>query len=170
MDISITTGMFGAIVSYIIIIGSLCENVLLTYVNAAWYTQSSVWSFLLVGVFVLPISCIRNFGHLAYVSIGSIATIAGTLLLVLIFGAFDLVPNEGDKLTYVDFSGATEMAGTVVFAFSYASAVFHAFDALKPVHRNSKVYSNVARWTTFLGVVLSFIFGLIGYISFRSGM
>ena len=165
---SIACGMFGSILSYIIIIGSLCENILLTYMDPKWYTTSTVWSILLVGLFVLPMSCIRDFGHLAYVSFASVATIIGTILVVLIIGSREYVLNEADQLNYGNFQGSMQTLGTVVFAFNYSSAIFHAYQALQIEDRNVKTFSVIARQTTFLGVMLSFLFGLIGYLSFRS--
>ena len=166
---SITTGMFGAILSYIMIIGSLCQNILLTYIDAQWCTSSAVWSILLVGIFVLPLSCIRDFGHLAYVSVWSIATIAATIFVVLIVGLLSFKKNEGEKLNLDLFQGSIRMLGTVVFAFSYSPAIFQAYSAIKKEERNIKNFNTIARWTTALGVILSFTFGLMGYISFREG-
>lgn len=161
--------MFGAIMSYIIIIGSLCEDVLLTYIAPAWYTTATMSSIFLVTLFVLPMCCIRHFGHLAIVSYASVITIGFTMLAVMIVGSLSYVYNENDKLNYGSASGAMEMTGTVVFAFNYTSAVFHAYEGLKREDRNVQTFSRIASWTTFMGVMLSFLFGLVGYLSFRSG-
>lgn len=166
---SIAIGMFGAIMSYIIIIGSLCEDVLLTYIAPAWYTTPTMSSIFLVTAFVLPMCCIRHFGHLAIVSYASVITIGITMLAVMIVGSLSYVYNENDKLNYGSGSGGLEMMGTVVFAFNYSSAVFHAYEGLKKEDRNVQTFSRIASWTTVLGVALSFIFGLVGYLSFRSG-
>ena len=46
---------------YIIIIGSLCENILLTCMDPKWYTTSTIWSILHVELYVLRMSCIRDY-------------------------------------------------------------------------------------------------------------
>jgi Transmembrane amino acid transporter protein len=161
--------MFGAIMSYIIIIGSLSEDVLLTYIAPAWYTTPTMSSIFLVSAFVLPMCCIRHFGHLAIVSYASVISIGFTMLAVMVVGCLSYVYNENDKLNYGSGRGGMEMMGTVVFAFNYSSAIFHAYEGLQKKDRNVQTFSRISSWTTVLGVVLSFIFGLIGYLSFRSG-
>jgi amino acid permease len=166
---SIAVGMFGAIMSYIIIIGSLSESILLSFMEPHWYTSSSIWSIFLVGTFVFPMCCIRHFGHLAYVSYASIVTIGLTMLLVLVVGLLSLESNKSEHLNYGSLSGTMDMIGTVIFAFNFSSAIFHAYEALQKEDRNIQTFSSVAKWTTFSGVVLSFMFGFIGYLSFREG-
>lgn len=161
--------MFGAILSYIMLIGSLCENILLTYVDAHWYTSSIIWSIILVGFFVVPLSCIRDFGHLAYVSGASVATLAGTVLVVIIVGSLNLKSHDQDQLSLESFQGSVRMLGTVVYAFNYAAAIFQAYSAIQKEDRNIKTFTTIAKWTSSLGVLLSFIFGLMGYLIFREG-
>lgn len=166
---SIAVGMFGAILSYIIIIGSLSESVMLTFMSPHWYTTSTFWSIALVSTFVLPMSCIRHFGHLAIVSYASIVTIGLTMLLVLIVGTLSFRSNQSDPVNYGSTVGAFDMIGTVVFAFNFCSAIFHAYEGIRVEDRNVKTFSGITQLTTFLGVSVSFVFGLVGYLSFRSG-
>lgn len=155
--------------SYIIIIGSLSESIILRFMEPHWYTRSTIWSIFLVGIFVFPMCCIRHFGHLAYVSYASIITIGLTMVLVLVFGCLNIESNKNEKLNFGSLSGTMDMIGTVIFAFNFSSAIFHAYEGLQKEDRNIETFSHVAKWTTFLGVLLSFMFGFIGYMSFRQG-
>lgn len=88
VDVSIVVGNAGALLSYILIIGSLMESVLSTYVpdTSEWYYSVAFITTTVVVLLVIPLCCIRNFGHLVVASYISITAIGGTVLLVLIEG------------------------------------------------------------------------------------
>lgn len=169
LDVSIVTGNLGALLSYIVIIGSLSENILMVYgVAPAWYTTATFWSFILVMLFVIPTCCIRNYGHLAFISYISISAISGTILLVLFGGPMNAAAHKYEELNFMNMKGSLATIGSVVFAFGYASAVFHSYTAMKRSDRTVETFSKVAIWTTSLGVGMCFLLGLVGYLCFRN--
>ena len=169
LDICVVTGNLGALLSYIVIIGSLMENILMVYgVASAWYTTATFWSFVLVTLFVVPTCCIRNYGHLAFISYISITAISGTILLVLFGGPANASAHSYEPLNFASMKGSLETIGSVVFAFGYASAVFHSYTAMKRSERNVETFSKVAVYTTSLGVSMCFLIGLVGYLCFRN--
>jgi amino acid permease len=168
IDISVVVGNLGALLSYIVIIGSLSVNILESYSIAdGIFAQGSFWSVLLVCFFVLPPCCIRNFGHLAFISYISISAISGTILLVLIGGPMQASQHKDEALNYASMKGSVSTIGSVVFAFGYASAVFHSYKAIRKPDRNVDTFSSIAVWTTSLGVAMCFVLGIVGYLCFR---
>ena len=169
LDVCVVTGNLGALLSYIVIIGSLMANILMIYgIAPAWYTTATFWSFVLVTLFVVPTCCIRNYGHLAFISYISIAAISGTILLVLIGGPANAAEHQYETLNYGSMKGSLATIGSVVFAFGYASAVFHSYTAMKRSERNVETFSKVAVYTTSLGVSMCFLLGIVGYLCFRN--
>ena len=169
LDVSVVTGALGALLSYIVIIGSLSENIIMLHdVAPAWYTSATFWSFVLVTLFVVPTCCIRNYGHLAFISYISISAITGTILLVLFGGPANAAAHRHEELNMSNMEGSLETIGSVVFAFNYASAVFHSYMGMRRSERTVEKFSRVAVWTTSLGVCMCFLLGLVGYLCFRS--
>lgn len=165
VDGSIFITNSGALVSYVIVIGTLAQSIILTYRSSGWYSNVSFLSGIIVGVFVTPFCLIPKFGHLALISYFSICAITATVFLVLIGGPIDSAPYSSESLNFGSFLGSIETLGAVVFAFGYSSAVFHSYIAMVP--RTPEVFTNVLIATTTIGVIMCFLVGLAGYLSFR---
>jgi uncharacterized membrane protein len=55
--------------------------------------------------------------------------------------------------------------GSIVFAFGYATAVFHSYEALYP--KNVETFLNVSLLTTVSGLFMCFLTAIFGYFSFK---
>eukprot|EP00750_Incisomonas_marina_P026233 INCI5885.4.p1 GENE.INCI5885.4~~INCI5885.4.p1 ORF type:complete len:495 (-),score=96.30 INCI5885.4:2098-3582(-) len=80
---------FGGCLGYLVIIGLNMSNVLRYWIGAAddvWYTSYYFLTALFLFVFMLPLTFIRQFGHFAWISVLSIASIGGVVLLVIFHG------------------------------------------------------------------------------------
>jgi amino acid permease len=168
VDISIVVTGAGALLSYILVIGSLLENIINEFsACTAWYCDEAFITALPIIVFTIPLCLIRQFGHLAVISYISIAVISGVVFLVVIGG-----PVHGAKQHYEprqirsgSFLGTILTIGDIVFALGYATATFHAYNGM--AQRNISNFRQVAKFSTACGVFMCFITGLIGYLSFR---
>lgn len=168
VDISVVITNAGALLSYIIVIGSLFENIISEFSSCNdWYCDVAFVTAMPIIVFTIPLCLIRQFGHLAIISYVSIAVISGVVFLVLIGG-----PVHGAKQHYGpkdiragNAMGAILTIGDVVFALGYATATFHAYNGMK--QRTISNFQEVAKVSTFVGVFMCFVTGLVGYLSFR---
>lgn len=157
----------GTLLSYVMVIGSLIQSVVSTYVpdSSYWYLNETFLTFVCVGVFVVPICLIRNFSNLALISYLSIIAISGTMMLVLFDGPIEAPNYSNEPLNYFSLSGSFRSIGSIIFAFCYTTATFHAYRGLYP--RTEKVFSQVTMLTTIIGVIMCFITGFVGYLCFR---
>lgn len=167
VDISTFVGAIGALVAYVIIVGTLSSNVVTSMTSIdSWYTSNITLSVGIVTVFVAPLCLIRRFGHLAYISYASIGAVTSVMLLVVTFGSSQGKIDDNDALNWISVTGTVETVGTVIFAFGYANAIFHAYSTLRT--SEAHIFSPVCALTTYLGVCLCYVTGLVGYYCFRS--
>ena len=175
---------FGAMLSYLITIGEVGASVyqaLDGHNTAAEDLEDPEPSMALyrtiatvcTAFFVLPLCLIREYGHLAWISVLSIASIGGVMVLVIAHG-----PAVGREQ-----AGASERAdvniwpasgngffrkiGSVSFALGCASAAFHAYCSMKPC--NPRVWRRVTGWAVVVGSTLCCATGVAGYVAFRDG-
>ncbi len=168
LDFSIAFGNAGALLSYMLIIGTLTSDILSGLFGNSWFTSTYFMPSVLTLAVILPSCLIRKFGHLAYISYISIFAIAGTMLLVCIYGPIESYKHESDELTWSTSGGTLKAIGSVVFAFGFASSVFHAYVALDDSKRSPHNFNVLTSTTILLGVSMCFLTGFIGYFSFRS--
>ena len=71
LDTCILLNNSGAVLSYVLIIGTLVQSVL-GGDNGQWYTNIAFVTVIPIMVFTVPLCLIRNFGHLAIVAYFSI--------------------------------------------------------------------------------------------------
>lgn len=155
----------GALMSYIIIVGTLLDSILLTYISSSWYTNSAFLVLISVLLIIFPICLIRNFGHLSYISVVSIMAIGSVVLLVTVGGP--LVSNEKDSnMLMSDSIGMFETIGSVIFAFGYATVIFPCYYALDS--RTPKKFNSIAVHATSIGIVMCFAIGIMGYYCYGS--
>ena len=171
VNITIFFGNGGALLSYILIIGSLSHELLVGWMGSHWYTNSALVTALLVAIFVTPPCLVRKFSHLTYISYASIFAVTATMLLVIFDGtleAEDYDVNDDDSINLWSVNGSFRSIGSIVFAFGFASSVFHVYIAVDKSIRTPSNFSYVLRSTVAAGVTMCFLTGMVGYISFRS--
>lgn len=171
VDMSITINNAGALLSYILIIGSLSHEVVdsMTYGPCdEWWCNAGFLTVFPIVIFTIPLCCIRNFGHLAIISYLSVAVIASIVLLVLIGGPVHRVyydQTEHDRTIKTgSFYGCIATVGDIVFALGYITAIFHAYHGME--HKNVQNFTNVAKIVNSLGVIMCFVTGFVGYLCF----
>lgn len=163
----------GALLSYILIVGSLLKSMIDTSVGhtcTLWCCNIAFLTLLPIVLFSVPLCLIRNYGHLAIISYLSIAAICGSILLVIIGGPVHRAQDHHDDYTnnllLGDFVGSIQSIGGIVFALGYITAIFQSYTAHKDV--TVEKFSYITRNVTFIGTVMCCITGLVGYISFGS--
>ncbi len=174
-DIAVVAGNMGALLSYMLIIGSLAVDIVLTVTGAS---SSSEHANIKVAVtalsyfVVVPFCLIRNFGHLAFISYISIFTILGTsALIVLTAVMYGAAGNPhiaaDDAVSHASLKGTFQTLGSVVFAFGYSPSVMYAYKAAEERLTDLSIFNYILRVTTLVGVALCFLTGLLGYSAFR---
>lgn len=170
VDLSIVINNAGALLSYILIIGTLFEDIVTTFSDcSAGYCNIAFLTILPICCFTIPLCLIRNFGHLAIISYLSVAVIVSIIFLVIIGGPIrrEYYPTDDDSsITAGNFLGSIRNIGDVIFALGFITAVFHAYHAME--NKSTTAFTEVARTTTVIGVAMCFFTGLAGYLSFRS--
>eukprot|EP01031_Cornospumella_fuschlensis_P029050 gene29050-35064_t len=170
IDVSIVVNNAGALLSYILIIGTLSSNVLKTFSGCNgddWYCNAGFLTIFPIVFFTIPLCLIRNFGHLAIISYVSIAVIVSIILLVLIGGPIRAVYYDNDddhNIKTGNFLGCIQTVGDIVFALGYITAIFHAYDGMH--EKNVTAFTNNVFVTQVAGVAMCFIIGLVGYLCF----
>lgn len=158
----------GALLSYVIVLGSLLQNVILTYTSSGWFTDIAFTSTILM----IPSSLIclnRKLGNLAFAAYISIVAITSVVLLVLIGGPLTEVTDDASTtLNLFSFAGGMGTIGSVAFAFGYSASVLHAYTAISSPVKTLENFTYVALATTGIGVLMCFLVGLVGYLSFRA--
>lgn len=169
VDLSIVVNNAGALLSYILIIGTLFEDIVTTFSDcSAGYCNIAFLTILPICCFTIPLCLIRNFGHLAVISYISVAVIMSIIFLVIIGGPIrrEYYPTDDDSAIMAgNFLGSIRNIGDVIFALGFVTAIFHAYHAME--NKSTVAFTEVARTTTILGVAMCFFTGLAGYLSFR---
>jgi len=171
-DISIVIGAFGALLGYILVIGSTMSELLHNWGCSEDTSICSIYgtSVVFVTIFVLPLCLMRQFGHLAYVSIFSVFTIVLVLGLVTIGGPIrsrnDHDPNAPYNL--FDFNGTLRSIGSILFALSCTPANFQAYVAADKPSRNIASWERVTGYAVSIGALMCTTMGIAGYLSFES--
>ena len=169
-DMSIVIGSFGALLGYILIIGGTMSDLLNSWgcSDSNYFCDIYGTTLVFVTMFVLPLCLMRQFGHLAYVSIFSVATIILVLGLVTIGGP---IRTRNDHYTepynLFSFSGTLRSVGSIVFALSCTPANFQAFVAADKPSRNMKEWSWITGRAVAIGASMCAIMGIAGYLSFQ---
>jgi sodium-coupled neutral amino acid transporter 11 len=170
VDFAIFIHGAGALLSYIIIIGSLFTDVVNTGSDSCdgWYCDKVFLTILPIVCFTVPLCLIRRFGHLAVISYLSIIVVGAAMLLVIFGGPVRrqyYVDDDSNHIETGNFIGCIKTIGDVVFALGYLAAIFHTYHAHG--RKNTDAFVSVTFKTTFIGVAMCFLTGLFGYLSFR---
>jgi amino acid permease len=173
VDILIVLNNFGALLSYLTIVGGTTSELLVSWQchsdGCNVYTTTSLSVILLV----FPVCTLRYYGHLTYISIFSIASIASVLLLVLIGGpivgeggaavAFKasgtkLIMSQNLLYIILIFLGGLRKFGSIVFALSCAPASFHAYKSMGK--KTDKDWREVCAIAVVAGAIMCIAMGI----------
>eukprot|EP00640_Fibrocapsa_japonica_P001855 CAMPEP_0113944880 /NCGR_PEP_ID=MMETSP1339-20121228/37509_1 /TAXON_ID=94617 /ORGANISM="Fibrocapsa japonica" /LENGTH=442 /DNA_ID=CAMNT_0000950223 /DNA_START=17 /DNA_END=1342 /DNA_ORIENTATION=- /assembly_acc=CAM_ASM_000762 len=168
-DIAVATGCFGALLSYMTVVGGETTEMVSQQFDPSgekWFSQVRFILPIVVACFCLPLCLTRVFGHFVFISVLSLCAIGGVMGLVLIKGPSEGIHTRSEPLVLFDLGGSIEELGSSVFAFGCAYACFHAYNSLGGKLQGS--WERITGQAVTIGASMCFITGLIGYISFRS--
>lgn len=162
VDVSIVIGNFGALMSYVDVIGLTASDLFFS-----WGCTSSIGcgpyliTILIFFIFVYPVCLKRFFGELAWFSVFSMGAIISIFFLVIIAGPIEAV--NGTVMNFNSSFGSS--LGSIIFALSCAFAAFPAFKSMKD--RDQKSWRYVTAVSVFSGFVLCAAMGIAGYTAFK---
>lgn len=165
IDVAIIVGCFGALLGYIVVVGSTLSQLL-----SSWGCESGACGIYLttiisVAIFVTPICLFRHFGHLALLSLFSVFAILCVLFLVIIGGP--LLASSGN-ITVFNLVGTIKSFGSIVFSLSCGAANFQAFITTKKASRNRTSWMYITAAVITIGSLMCVAMGIAGYVSFKS--
>jgi solute carrier family 38 (sodium-coupled neutral amino acid transporter), member 11 len=161
VDVAIALGNFGALLSYLDIIGGTSSDLFLSWgcessTGCGPYVTTTIISLL----FILPMCSMRYFGHLAFYSVFSMTAIISCLFLVVIAGP--IVGSGGRTEGFKKGSGV--QLGSVIFTLNCAFAAFHSYKSMKDP--TSAKWRIISASIVLIGVAMCCIMGVAGYVSF----
>mgnify|MGYP003386204549 CR=1 FL=1 len=161
IDFSIFIATFGGLISYILVIGSTVDDLLLN-----WGCQSELLcnpdtvTVLAVSLFVAPLCLYKSFAHLGVVSVFSVATIWSVLLLVVFAGPMYAVRGGSEnKLELFSASGSFASMGSMIGALSICPGNMPAFNTTEHKSRNPKIWSRVSGSVVIVGAAMLALMG-----------
>ncbi len=168
VDVAIIIVTFGSQLGYILIVGTSLADLL-----RQWGCRSEVcndyWMTILsISIFTGPVCMLRHFGHLAYISLFSIAAIVAVLLLVIIGGPIKHETNGVGSKDYQYFNtlGLLQSIGSIVFSLDCASANLQAFISTEVKSQNMSTWKIISLCAVVMGGLMCIVMGLAGYLSF----
>lgn len=164
VDFTILIYSIGALLSYIIVIGSLCDDLVTSW---GWQIRYGIYyiTAALVALFVLPNCLRRYFANLSVISVISIASVACVLFLVLIAAPI-VSTTKVDRPILLNPSGAFEQLGSIIFTLSCSSCTFHTYNFMNPDIRCSSSWMIVCNTAVVAGLSMCLLMGLTGYFMF----
>ena len=167
VDIAIIVLTFGSQLGYILVVGTLMSDLLGSWGCQSIACNEMFTTIVAVTVFVTPVCMYRHFGHLAILSLFSIAAIVAVLLLVFIAGPIKHSIDHGStNYRTFNLTGMLSSTGSIVFSMECCSANFQAFISTEKKSRNLKTWRSVTGVAVFAGAVMCASMGVVGYLSF----
>ena len=166
IDFSITLSLFGALISYLIVIGGVLTSLLSSWGCTSEICSSNIVIIIAVCVFVAPLCLFRHFGHLAILSVFSVGAIWTVMFLVLFAGPSYQVPTDGN-ITIFNPAGTLRSLGSMIFALSICTGNFQAFVSTDKKSQNSKDWGTVTASAIGFGSTMCLGMGTAGYLYFR---
>lgn len=166
VDALVVIGNLGSLVTYMLIVGTLTNDIIEQYL----FVNSSVTltTVLLTICCITPGCLIRSFGHLSIFAYFSMTAIFCTFLFVVIAGPIETRgDNLGEELNYWNLRNGFTNIGNIVFALGFSNSAFHAYVSVKEVDRSAHNFSFISFSTVIVGMIVSIAFGVTGYLSFR---
>ena len=158
VDICIAIGNFGALLSYMIVIGSTAADLFDSWgcLGSGFGCSVYLYTPLIIAVCVTPVCCKRVFGELAFYSVISMISIGSIVALTVIAGP--IVGNKSGSIVLSQGEGLLSQLGSIIFALSCAFASFHTFISL---HGGSAVlWRKVTAMAMVLGTIMLFVIGI----------
>ena len=162
VDICIAIGNFGALLSYMIVIGSTATDLFDSWgcLGQSFGCSQYLYTPLIVSIFVTPVCCKRVFGELAFYSVISMISIGSIVGLTVIAGP--IVGSHSGDIVLSQGEGLLSQLGSIIFALSCAFASFHTFISL---HGGSAVlWRKVTAVAMVLGTIMLFVIGICTYL------
>lgn len=166
IDVSISLGGLGSVVSYVVVVGGVLSDLF-----HAWGCNSQICDpipiiLFSVAVFVAPLCLYRHFGHLTILAIFSIGAIWTVLFLVLIGGSFYQEPTN-NNVNYFDSAGMLSSLGSMILALSICTGNFQAFASTEKKSQNIHDWQQVTAGAIGFGSCMCLCMGIAGYLYFR---
>lgn len=171
LESSIVITCFGALLGYILVVGSTLSDLLISWMCNKTICQIYGTTIISVICFVTPVCLFRHFGHLALLSIFSIFAIVCVLGLVIIGGPIvskeDHNTSGSNNHIEIISNGVFSSIGSIIFALSCCSGNFHSYITTVTTHQNRSSWFRITLISILLGTSMCIIMGLAGYLSFR---
>ena len=149
IDAAISLGMLGSLIGYILVVGATLSGLLHSWGCHSEVCSPDVVIILAVALFITPLCLFRHFGHLAILSVFSVATIWSVLFLVIFGGSSYQV--HGDPVNYFNVEGTFMSLGSMIFALSICTGNFQAFVSTEKGARNSLEWKKITAWAIAFG-------------------
>jgi sodium-coupled neutral amino acid transporter 11 len=170
VDIAIIVLTFGSQLGYVLVVGTLLSDLLGSWGCNSVVCNEMFTTIISVGVFVTPVCLYRHYGHLAILSLFSIAAIVAVLLLVFVGGPIKRSMDHSGSSNYRTFNlaGMLSSCGSIIFSMECCSANFQAFVSTERKSRNMPTWRIVTGTAVLAGAIMCASMGLVGYLSFGS--
>ena len=170
---------FCALLSYLVAIGTLSANIMITVVdpvnesgNVNWLSRPTFNTIMIVLIFITPMTLIRQINLSAsIVARISIVLILSMVVYVIAYGQLERTfyfsnhsKDDLSELNLCSWAGVIRSIGVIVFTFSYTGNVFPTYNAISP--RDSGIIRDSSIYTTISGIILCIAMGIGGYLTF----
>ena len=166
VNLSIIVIGIGSIMSYMAVIGHLSTILLASWGwNFAIHGGIYLVTSLLIIVFVFPFCAYRSFGHFAFISVLSMASVCSITILILIAGPI-ISENNVKATEYFISDGALSQLGSIIFALNCSPSVFATYTSMKKEEQNVSGWRRVAFSSVLRGYSVIIVMGISGYLVF----
>ena len=167
MDFVIFLGGYGALISYFVTVGTLSAALIGRIIGAGPYSSYEFLLTTMTLLVIVPVCMVREFGHLACISVVSVAAIAGVIVLVLVHGPFvgEAAGQAPTTMLWWRMAGMNKL-GSITFALGCAHSTFHAYRSIEP----KAAWSRTVLGATCVGALMCVVTGLAGYLSFGTSV
>jgi len=155
---------FGAMLTYLIIMGDAAENLAGAWLN---YSGKNVRRYLIIGIsgiVMLPLCLLRDISKLEKASALSVLTVI-LINFIVIYKYFELGDkHKEERIEYIN-SEFPSAFGTIAFAFVCQDCAFLMFNTLK--NPTTKRWGSVVHLSLGGACVVCIAFALFGYLTFK---
>lgn len=168
VDIAIVLFNFTTVITYIIYMGSLMNDIINSYLPDAnqWYVSDSFMSVLLTLFVALPICLVRTFGRLTVVSYLSVFLMVLVAVILCIDGSINGESKATGDIQWFSLSGSLMALSSLVYSLGFSPAVLFTYNVLDNQHKKSM--SKIVLGAVAGGTTLCFGVGISGYLMFGS--
>eukprot|EP01033_Poteriospumella_lacustris_P003122 gene3122-2295_t len=166
VDIAIVLFNFTTVITYIIYMGSLMNDIINSYLPDAnqWYVSDSFLSVLLTIFVALPICLVRTFGRLTVVSYLSVFLMVLVAVILCIDGSINGESKATGDIQWFSWTGSLMALSSLVYSLGFSPAVLFTYNVLDNQHKKSM--SKIVLGAVAGGTTLCFGVGISGYLMF----